>query len=112
MHESTNHQDFTDRTYSIGLAATSAELGNLEGQRWLDFGCGVGRTAKLLRGAGAQVTAVDHDPKKIAKLQADVPDGITAIHVNGSLPCSDSSHDGALAYYVFQEMRSLQQMND
>ena len=54
-------------TYRIGFDAVAKLLGDVSGKAFLDFGCGTGRSARFLRGLGAQhVYAVDHDQNMIS----------------------------------------------
>ena len=55
-------------TYRIGFDAVAKLLGDVSGKAFLDFGCGTGRSARFLRGLGAQhVYAVDHDQNMISQ---------------------------------------------
>ena len=48
---------------------------HVRGKRALDFGCGTGRSARLLRQLGFQVIGMDIAPKMIAKARQLDPDG-------------------------------------
>jgi ubiquinone/menaquinone biosynthesis C-methylase UbiE len=48
----------------------AAALGEVRGLRILDVGCGTGRHAARLAGAGAQVTAIDFSQEMLAKARA------------------------------------------
>ncbi len=55
-------------TYEIGFEAVRLTLGDIQGQVFLDFGCGTGRSAAFLRSLGAgHVYGVDRDPDMIDK---------------------------------------------
>src|SRR5438067_11345490 len=60
------------------------------GRRIIDFGCGTGGYAALLRRSGFDVTAVDRNPAYVA---AAASLGVPAQRVNGALPFPDGALD-------------------
>jgi SAM-dependent methyltransferase len=71
------------------------------GPRILDFGCGTGGYAMRLARAGFDVTAVDQNREYVASA-AEV--GVTAQHVNGSLPFADGSFDTLIMIEVLEHL--------
>jgi SAM-dependent methyltransferase len=73
------------------------QLGDLRGQRVLDFGCGHGMAAVLLARRGAEVTAFDLSPGYLAEARARArANGVTIdlIQADGErLPFADESFD-------------------
>jgi len=64
-------EDKPDRISSAQVFPRLLEhLGDLRGQRVLDFGCGQGRFARALADAGAEVTAFDASAAEIANARA------------------------------------------
>ena len=75
---------------------------------FLDFGSSVGRSARFLKELGAQrVYAVDHDQNMIDQAISQQLDSVTFLLVDGSIPLSDASIDGAISMNVFIENRTL-----
>jgi SAM-dependent methyltransferase len=98
-------------TYRIGFDAVAKLLGDVSGKAFLDFGCGTGRSARFLRGLGAQhVYAVDHDQDMISQALTQELDGVTFLRIDGLIPLPDASVDGAVSMNVFIEIRTLAAM--
>ncbi|OIP97743.1 hypothetical protein AUK40_02625 [Candidatus Wirthbacteria bacterium CG2_30_54_11] len=103
---------------TLGIDGTSYEfpyreaeriLGDLKGQKWLDFGCGTGRSSTFLLQLNAKdVTAVDHDQNMIGQaVSIHAGQSITFHLIEGTIPVPDATLDGAFSSYVFMEMDSL-----
>jgi SAM-dependent methyltransferase len=91
---------FTDEFYldhETWIRPAIAELGDLTGQRVLDFGCGHGMAAVVLARRGALVTAFDLSPGYLeeARRRADANRvSISFVQANGErLPFADGSFD-------------------
>ncbi|MCP3415206.1 class I SAM-dependent methyltransferase [Bradyrhizobium brasilense] len=86
-------------------------LGNadLNGQRWLDAGCGTGTLSRLLAARGCDVTGVDASSEMIAAAHGRRAGGALAARLTfqqiptiASLPFPDRSFDGALCASVLE----------
>lgn len=94
-------------TYEIGFDAVAKLLGDISGKAFLDFGCGAGRSARFLKELGAgHVYAVDHNQTMIDQALSQELDGVTFHHIEGPIPLSDASVDGAVSMNVFIEIRT------
>lgn len=71
------------------------------GRRILDFGCGTGGYAALLRRSGFDVAAVDQNPAYVA---AAASLGVPAQQVNGALPFADRSFDTLMMIEVLEHV--------
>jgi ubiquinone/menaquinone biosynthesis C-methylase UbiE len=99
-------------TYEIGFEAVRLVLGDIQGQVFLDFGCGTGRSAAFLRSLGAgRVYGVDRDHDMIGKALARRLDGVVFTRIDEVIPLPDESVDGAVSLNVFVEMRTLAEMS-
>ncbi len=75
---------------------------DLKGKRILDIGAGVGGTAVVLRDLGAEVTAVDRNPERVAAILA-LPGGIDARTADaGDLPFTAGSFDAVILQDVIE----------
>jgi SAM-dependent methyltransferase len=98
-------------TYEIGFEGVRRALGDIQGQVFLDFGCGTGRSTAFLRSLGTgHVYGVDRDPDMIGKALARRLDGVAFKHVDEVIPLPDGSVDGAVSLNVFIELRTLAEM--
>lgn len=98
-------------TYQIGFDAVAGLLGELDGQTFLDFGSGAGRSAQLLRHLGARaVHGVDHNIEMIKAARGLRIPGVHFHHVKGRLPFRGEAFDGALSANVFVELRTQRRM--
>lgn len=98
-------------TYEIGFRSVRELLGDIEGKVLLDFGCGTGRSAALLRALGARhVYGVDHDQNMIDVALAKGLKGATFTHIDDAIPLPDGSVDAAVSLNVFIEVRTLNAM--
>src|SRR5579871_6916019 len=74
-------------TYQIGFDAVAELLGDITGKIFLDFGCGAGRSARFLKGLGAEhVYAVDHDQNMISQALSRELQGVTFMRIDGPVP--------------------------
>jgi SAM-dependent methyltransferase len=99
-------------TYEIGFEAVRLALGDIQGQVFLDFGCGTGRSAAFLRSLGAgRVYRVDRDPDMIEKALARRLGGVVFTRIDEVIPLPDESVDGAVSLNVFIEIRTPAEMS-
>ncbi|MHC2436902.1 class I SAM-dependent methyltransferase [Bradyrhizobium sp. USDA 4451] len=105
------------RTFRARTTAMFGLLGNAElnGQRWLDAGCGTGTLSRLLAARGCDVTGVDASPEMIAAARrrlADLPaERLTfrQIPTIANLPFADRSFDGVLCASVLEYVPDVAQ---
>ncbi|MHC2335741.1 class I SAM-dependent methyltransferase [Bradyrhizobium sp. USDA 4454] len=105
------------RTFRARTAAMFGLLGtmDLNGQRWLDAGCGTGTLSRLLAARGCDVTGVDASPEMIAAARrrlADPPaERLTFRHIPtiADLPFADRSFDGVLCASVLEYVPDVAQ---
>ena len=98
-------------TYEIGFDGVRSALGSLNGQEYLDFGSGAGRSAQFLRALGAQrVYGVDHDRNMVELATSKHLSGVEFRHADGTIPLPDRSVDGAISVNVFIEIRTRETM--
>ena len=71
------------------------------GRRIIDFGCGTGGYAALLRHSGFDVTAVDQNPAYVA---AAASLGVPAQRVTGALPFPDRAFDTLMMIEVLEHV--------
>lgn len=97
--------------YEKLAALTISELEmNLEGQRVLDLGCGTGHNTQALRGAGANVIALDVEPELAAAAHAM---GAPALSGDATrLPFITASFDGVFCSNVLEHVPSVPAMID
>ncbi|WP_375783989.1 class I SAM-dependent methyltransferase [Bradyrhizobium sp. Pha-3] len=105
------------RTFKARTAAMFDLLGNadLNGQRWLDAGCGTGTLSCLLAARGCDVTGVDASSEMIAAARGR-SDGPLAgqfkfqqIPTIANLPFADRSFDGVLCASVLEYVPDVAQ---
>ena len=78
---------------------------HVRGKRALDFGCGTGRSTRLVRRLGFEVTGVDIAPKMIAKAHELDPDGDYRLAEDDDLTGFDSgSFDLVLSAFTFDNI--------
>lgn len=98
-------------TYESGFEETKRILGDLKGKTALDFGCGAGRTAKLLLSLGAgEVIGVDHNQSMIDQATRSQIERSTFHKIDKKIPLEDNSIDVSLAAHVFVEVASIEEM--
>ncbi len=98
--------------YEIGFEAVRLALGDIQGQVFLDFGRGTGRSAAFLRSLGAgRVYGVDRDQDMIGKALARRLNGVVFTRIDEIIPLPDESVDGAVSLNVFIEIRTLAEMS-
>jgi len=98
-------------TYEIGFAEVGRLLGNIDGQAFLDFGCGSGRSTRFLTALGARhVYGVDHDRNMVDGALSKGLKGVTFLYIGGGIPLADAYLDGAVSLNVFIEIRTLRTM--
>jgi 2-polyprenyl-6-hydroxyphenyl methylase/3-demethylubiquinone-9 3-methyltransferase len=98
-----DRKDFGSRVDAVESALSGKDL---QGQFWLDAGCGAGNLSRLLCGRGATVVGVDASPKMIAYAQANCADVSSAsfrrIDSIEKLPWPDATFDGILCSSVIE----------
>lgn len=106
------------RTFKARTAAMFGllETADLDGQRWLDAGCGTGTLSRLLAARGCEVTGVDASSEMIAAARGRPADGTAAerltfrqIPTIASLPFADRSFDGVLCASVLEYVPDVAQ---
>src|SRR2546423_497628 len=85
-------------TYEIGFKEMQELLGDIRGKAFLDVGCGAGRSSIFLKMLGAKkVHGVDHDNNMIAIAKTIIDPQLEFIIIDGVIPLSDQSMDGAIS---------------
>lgn len=98
-------------TYESGFNESKRLFGNLSGKTVLDFGCGAGRTAKLLLSMGAEkVIGVDHNQSMIDQANKIEFSHFQFLQIEKKIPLEQNSIDDALAAHVFVEVGSKEEM--
>ena len=83
-------------------------LGDIEGSRVLDAGCGEGYLARALAGRGAHVTGIDRSARLIALARARDPGGgidYQVADLSRPLPGAAGPFDAAACYLVLNDVR-------
>ncbi len=111
QHSAQAYQDTTtENIYEAEMAFQAARemLGNLKSQTVLDFGCGTGRSSRLLHNWGAQqVIGLDQNPNMIAVAQTLPHQGIEyRLLETGNLPRVDK----AFSAFVLMEVESKEKL--
>jgi SAM-dependent methyltransferase len=83
---------------------------HVEGTRALDYGCGAGRSTRLLKRQGLDATGVDISPAMLEVARAEDPEGAYEHIESGRLPFSANGFDLVFSSFVFFEMSSLAEM--
>jgi len=98
-------------TYEISFHAVADLLGNINGKRFLDFGCGTGRSSAFLLAYGAAgVVGVDHNPHMIAAARSSGVEGAHFTQIKQRIPVETECLDGAISTNVFIEIRDILSM--
>ena len=86
--------------FSIGAALAAGRLA--PGSRVLDFGCGLARTLRFLRGSGFELRGCDVDAAAVAWSASAFPEiGFAVNHPHPPLPYPDAAFDAVYAVSVF-----------
>lgn len=83
-------------------------LGDADGRRVLDAGCGEGYLARVLASRGAHVTGIDLSPRLIALARARDPGGkidYQAADLSRPLPAAAGRFDAAASYLALSDVR-------
>jgi SAM-dependent methyltransferase len=85
-------------------------LGNVTGKQILDAGCGDGHYARVLKGRGALVSAIDGASQMIALARRAGHDGIAyqVADLTQRLPFDDESQDIVLANMVLMDIPTIE----
>jgi SAM-dependent methyltransferase len=81
---------------------------HIAGRRALDFGCGTGRSTRLLTALGFDVTGVDVSESMIARARLIDPMGRYAVISDGGLDQLDGDFDLVLAAFPFDNIPNSQ----
>ncbi len=96
-------------TDPFGLLLPLLELlGDIDGRRVLDAGCGEGYLARALAARGAQVTGIDLSSRLIALARARDPGGsidYQAADLSRPLPAAAGRFDAAASYLALNDVR-------
>lgn len=100
VYDEDNEQNVYNALYE--RPATLAMVGNVEGRRVLDAGCGNGLHAQMLRERGATVTGLDRSRAMldIARKRLGPEVDLFQADLNDSLPLPDSAFDVVIAPLV------------
>ena len=80
------------------------------GRRALDFGCGTGRSTRLLAGHGFEVVAVDISPAMLSRARSLDPDGDYRLVSEGDLSAAEpGGFDLVLSAFTFDNIPTLDQ---
>lgn len=87
-------------------------IGNIQGQRICDLGCGSGRIAQALAGQGAEVIGVDLSAELLTIARRDEaaePSGVTYLRDNAETlaTISDEAFDGVVCHLALMDMANL-----
>lgn len=81
-----------------------AAMGNLEGRKLLEIGCGIGRLTPFFQQSGADIVAVDYSMGMLRRASGSIP---TIPFINATaaaLPLSSGSFDSSVAVTVLQHI--------
>lgn len=95
---------FDDFAHRLGMRANFRRLGNLEGRRVLDLGCGRGRWAEEFSRRGARVTGIDWSEEALEQARSRVPQATFARMPVTDLGFEAGSFDGVNCVTVIQHL--------
>jgi SAM-dependent methyltransferase len=88
--------------HRVHLRALSKSLGDVQGRKVLDFGCGTGRISAWLVEGGAAVEGVDVTSEMVDAARVGVPGASFRVVDGSTLPFEDGSFDVVVSVYVLQ----------
>lgn len=99
-------------TYEMSFRETGRLLGDMRGRTALDFGCGTGRSARLLKSLGAErVIGVDRSENMIKQARANSAAGIDFYLMREqAIPLPDAYVDLVLSAHSLVEIHTLDDM--
>lgn len=80
------------------------------GKQALDYGCGTGRSSRLLKQFGMEAIGVDISKDMLEQASSKDPDGVYQHIESSKLPFADKSFDLVFSSFVFLEIASLDEM--
>ncbi|MFH1307752.1 MAG: class I SAM-dependent methyltransferase [archaeon] len=98
-------------TFRYAYETIEYVLKNLNGKKALDFGCGTGRSSRVLKKLGAEVTGVDIRQDMIKGCKEQFPDSKFVL-IGNKLPFQDNSFDIVIASFVHLEISNLVKINE
>lgn len=117
MHYSTgaariyNSIGIAGSTYEIGYREVARILGDLQGQVFLDYGSGAGRSAAFLAELGAKrVVAIDQSWSMLEVARRTQRPCVDLVLTRGVVPLRDASIDGAISICVLVELRTRKEL--
>lgn len=97
----------TGTTYQISFNELLSLVGTLENKTCLDFGCGAGRSTKLLQTLNlSKIVGIDHNFEMVQQAQQKYND-LTFEHISSDeLPFPDTTFDIVFALHVLCEIKT------
>lgn len=95
---------FDDFAHRLGMRALFRRMGNLQGRRVLDMGCGRGRWVEQFSRRGARVTGIDWSEEALEQARRRVPQAEFMRMPVTSLDFAESSFDVVNCFTVVQHL--------
>jgi ubiquinone/menaquinone biosynthesis C-methylase UbiE len=85
---------------------------NVHGTRALDYGCGPGRSTRLLKSLGFDVAGVDTSQDMLAQALDKDPAGDYRLITSGHIPFEEVTFDLVFSSFVFLEVSTLEEIGN